>query len=123
MMSIQYISFEDHQSFDGFEFRGGDYFDLNVNLTLGDEKGGDNFYFYITNDYDSSCDEIVIEDYEIYFRKKGVFVMKCFDKQILLDFIKSLIKDKGNNQNPSEVSTDLSEYFHWEFDNYVPYKD
>ena len=49
--------------------------------------------------------------------------MKCFDKQILLDFIKSLIKDKGNNQNPSEVSTDLSEYFHWEFDNYVPYKD
>lgn len=38
MVSIQHIYFDDHQSFDDFEFESSDYFVLTVNLLLGNEQ-------------------------------------------------------------------------------------
>ena len=120
MLSIQHIYFADHQSFDDFEFKNSDYFVLTVYLTLGDEKGNSLFYFDVTNDYYPGSDHIIIKDYEVYFRKKAEFVMKDFDKYILLNFINALIKENSIDKNENEISNSLSKYFHWEFDNYIP---
>lgn len=120
MVSIQYIHFDDHQSFDSFELKNSDYFVLTVYLTLGDENSSSLFYFDVTNDYYPSFDHIVITNYEIYFRKKAIFVMKDFDKYILLNFINALIKENSIGKNENETSNSLSKYFHWEFDNYIP---
>lgn len=119
MLSIQYIYFNDHQSFDDFEFKSSDYFVSTVNLLLGNEQGSDIFYFDVTNDYVPSSDHIIIKGHEVYFRKKAEFVMKNFDKYILLNFINALIKENSINKNESEISNSLSKYFHWEFDSYV----
>ena len=120
MLSIQHIYFADHQSFDDFEFKNSDYFVLTVYLTLGDEKGSSLFYFDVTNDYYPGSDHIIIKEYEVYFRKKAEFVMKDFDKYILLNFINALIKENSIDKNENEISNSLSKYFHWEFDNYIP---
>ena len=120
MVSIQHIYFDDHQSFDDFEFESSDYFVLTVNLLLGNEQGSNIFYFDVTNDYYPSSDNIIIKDYEVYFRKKAIFVMKDFDKYILLNFISALIEEKSINETESEIPHFLSNYFYWEFDNYVP---
>ena len=123
MVSIQHIYFDDHQSFDDFEFESNGYFVLTVYLILVDEAGSSLFYFDITSDYIPRSDRILIKNYEICFRKKAVFVMKSFDKYNLLSFINTLIEEKSINKTPDEVLRTLSNYFHWEFDNYVSYKD
>lgn len=46
--------------------------------------------------------------------------MKDFDKYILLNFINALIEEKSINETESEIPHSLSNYFYWEFDNYVP---
>lgn len=120
MLSIRHIYFDDHQSFDDFEFEGNEYCVSTVYLVLGDEDGGNIFYFDITNDYDPSSDHIIIKDYKIYFRKKAIFVMKSFDKYILRNFLNALIEEKSTNKIENEISHPLSNYFHWEFDNYFP---
>lgn len=120
MLSIQHIYFDDHQNFDDFELKSSDYFVLMVNLLLGNEQGSDIFYFDVTNDYVPSSDHLIIKDYGVYFRKKATFVMKDFDKYILLNFINALIKEESINKKENEISNSLSRYFHWEFDNYVP---
>ena len=62
----------------------------------------------------------IIKDYEVYFRNKAIFVMKDFAKYILLNFINALIEEKSINKTESEIPHSLSNYFYWEFDNYVP---
>ena len=119
MLSIQHIYFDDHQSFDDFEFKNSDCFVLTVYLALGNERRRSLFYFDVTNDYSLSSDRIIIKDYEVYFRKKAEFVMKDFDKYILLNFINALIEEKSIDKNENEIPKSLSKYFHWEFDNYV----
>ena len=119
MLSIQYIYFDDHQSFDDFEFKNSGYFVLTVYLALGDDRSSSLFYFDVTNDYSLSSDHIVIKNYEVYFRKKAEFVMKDFNKYILLNFINALIEERSINKNENEILNSLSNYFHWEFDNYV----
>lgn len=120
MLSIQHIYFDDHQSFDSFEFKNSDYFVLTVYLILGEDRGSSLFYFDVTNDYCPSSDNIIMKDYEVYCRKKAIFVMKNLDKYILLNFINALIKEEIIDKNENEISNGLSKYFHWEFDNYVP---
>ncbi len=121
MLTIQYISFEDHQDFDDFELQDDDYFDLTINLLLGNEIGSEIYYFNLVNDYIESSDRTVIERNDIYFREKGMFVTKVFDKYSLLNFVKNLVEENTSNKNSDEQSTNLSKYFHWEFDNYIPY--
>ncbi|MFK3916611.1 Imm8 family immunity protein [Psychrobacter sp. NPDC078501] len=121
MLTVQYISFEDHQDFDDLELQGDDYFNLTVNLLLGNEIGSDIYYFNLVNDYREKSDRAVIEQNDIFFREKGVFVTKVFDKYSLLNFVKTLVKENTSNKNSDEQSTSLSKYFHWEFDNYIPY--
>ena len=121
MLTVQHISFEDHQDFDNFELQGDDYFNLTVNLLLGNEIGSDIYYFNLVNDYRENSDRTVIEQNAIFFREKGIFVTKVFDKYSLLNFVKTLVEENTSNKNSDEQSTNLSRYFHWEFDNYIPY--
>lgn len=121
MLTIQYISFEDHQDFDDFELQDDDDFDLTVNLLLGNEIGSEIYYFNLVNDCIESSDRTVIERNDIYFREKGIFVTRVFDKYSLLNFVKNLVEENTSNKNSNEQSTNLSKYFHWEFDNYIPY--
>ena len=123
MLSIQYIYFNDHQSFNDFELESNGYFVLVVYLILANEAGSSLFYFDITNDYIPRSDRILINSYEIFFRKKAVFVMESFDKYSLLSFINTLIKEISINKTQDEILSTLSNYFYWKFDNYVPYKD
>ncbi|MBU5615831.1 MULTISPECIES: Imm8 family immunity protein [unclassified Psychrobacter] len=121
MLTLQYISFEDHQDFADFELKGYDGFNLMINLLLGDELGSDIYHFNLVNDYEKSSDKIIIENKNIYFREKGIFVMEVFNKHDLLCFIKDLVKKSTLNKGLDEQLVSLSKYFHWEFDNYVPY--
>lgn len=123
MLIIKYISFEDHQDFNDFELQNDEYFNLAVNLLVGNELGSDIYYFDLVSDYRESSDIKVIEHNDIYFREKGIFVTKVFNKYSLFDFIKNLVEKNTYNKNSDEQSNNLSKYFHWEFDNYVPYID
>ncbi|WP_218689643.1 Imm8 family immunity protein [Psychrobacter sp. BF1] len=123
MLIIKYISFEDHQDFNDFELQNDEYFNLAVNLLVGNELGSDIYYFDLVSDYRESSDIKVIEHNDIYFREKGIFVTKVFNKYSLFDFIKNLVEKNTYNKNSNEQSNNLSKYFHWEFDNYVPYID
>ncbi|WP_019671795.1 hypothetical protein [Psychrobacter lutiphocae] len=125
MLSIQDISFDSHEditefskSFDEFDLNN-NFFDLTVYLTLGEGEVGSNYYFSLDSYYDSCTDSPIINNYEVYFRRKGEFSMKYFDKYILLDFINQLIANNSDGLGLSEQSKNLSKYFHWEFDNYV----
>ena len=122
MLTVQHISFEDHQDFDDFELQD-DCFNLTVNLLLGNEIGSDIYYFNLINDYREKSDRAVIKQNDIFFREKGVFVTKVFDKYSLLNFVKILVKENTSNKNSDEQSTNLSKYFRWEFDNYIPYME
>lgn len=88
---------------------------------MGNEIGSDIYYFNLVNDYRENSDRAVIEQNDIFFREKGVFVTKVFDKYSLLNFVKTLVEENTSNKNSDEQSTNLSKYFHWEFDNYIPY--
>lgn len=123
MLIIKYISFEDHQDFNDFELQNDEYFNLAVNLLVGNELGSDIYYFDLVSDYRESSDIKVIEHNDIYFREKGIFVTKVFNKYSLFDFIKNLVEKNTYNKNSDEQSNNLSKYFHWEFDNYAPYID
>ncbi len=69
MLTVQHISFEDHQDFDDFELQD-DYFNLTVNLLLGNEIGSDIYYFNLVNDYREKSDRAVIEQNDIFLEKR-----------------------------------------------------
>ena len=115
MIKIKDVFFEYTEDFDDFEdsqFDSEIYFVLNITLLLGDEDASSFFYFDLTNDYVPSLDKKVLENIDVYFRRKGLFVIKSFDKITLMNFLQKFIANKDVNS--------LTKYFNWEFDNYVP---
>lgn len=112
MIKIKDIFFEQTERFDDFLPPNEIYFVINITLILGDKDKSSFFYFDLTNDYDESSDRKILEDVEVYFRKKGLFIINVFDKTILLKFLQEFILNKNIE--------DLVEYFYWEFDDYIP---
>lgn len=119
MLKVHDLYFEHYQKFDDFELDSKGYVVINVTFSLCNESGESLFYFDLSNDINLDSDYQLLNNFGIFFRTKGKFTFYQFNKYELKSFLLKLIeietKFLASNQ---ETLLKISEYFHWEYDNY-----
>lgn len=119
MLKINDLYFDYNQSFDNFELNGEGYIVINVTFSLGNNFNESLFNFDLSNDIDLETDHKLLDNFDFFFREKGLFTFSKFNKFDLKDFLVKFIEfETSKCSEDQECLLKISKYFNWEFDSY-----